>query len=86
MKFTITQLLYAMVVMAFIAAILGAGANGSPLAYGIGVSLCSLVIYFLFFALFYWFANYLSFRRTGATGKAVKPPKPHLESPQESDA
>lgn len=54
MKFTITQMLYGMVVMAFIAAIIGAGTNGSPLAYGIGVSICTLVVYFAFFALLHW--------------------------------
>ena len=54
MKFTITQMLYGMVVAALIAAMIGAGANGSPLAYGLGVSVCMLVLYFLFFAILYW--------------------------------
>jgi len=79
-KYSITQLLYAMVVMAFVAAIIGAGTNGSPLAYGIGVSLCTLAIYFTFFAILYWVANYFSFLRTqvNATSK--------IESVQESDS
>lgn len=54
LKFSITQMLYGMVVAAFVAAIVGAGANGSPLAYGIGVSVCMLFIYFGFFGALYW--------------------------------
>ncbi len=54
MKFSITQMLYGMVVFAFIAAIIGAGANGSPLAYGIGISILMVVVYFFFFAVLYW--------------------------------
>jgi hypothetical protein len=43
-----------MAVATLVAAIIGAGANGSPLAYGIGVSVCMAVVYFVFFALLYW--------------------------------
>lgn len=64
MKFTIRQMLYAMVVIAFVAAIIGAGANGSPLAYGIGVSLATLVIYFALFAAIYWFTLSWSRKRS----------------------
>lgn len=49
-----------MAVMAFVSAIFGAGANGSPLAYGIGISLCSLIIYFALFSMLYWVAYFLS--------------------------
>ena len=80
MKFSITQMLYAMVVMAFVAAIIGAGANGSPLAYGIGISLCTLAIYFTLFATLYWFAFLFSGRRK-PTSK-----QPQLESSPESEA
>jgi len=58
-KFSIRQMLYGMVVAAFIAAMLGAGANGSPLAYGLGVSICMLVVYFLMFAIIYWTVLFL---------------------------
>ena len=54
MRFSIRQMLYGMVVAALIAAVIGAGANGSPLAFGLGISICLLVIYFLVFALLYW--------------------------------
>lgn len=54
MKFSVAQMLYGMVVFALIAAVVGAGANGSPLAYGVGVSLCMLFVYFLLFAILYW--------------------------------
>ncbi len=54
MKFSIRQMLYGMIVAALIAAMIGAGANGSPLAYGLGVSVCMSVLYFLVFAALYW--------------------------------
>jgi len=54
MKFSVAQMLYGMIVFALIAAVIGAGANGSPLAYGLGISVCFLVVYFLFFAILYW--------------------------------
>lgn len=60
MKFSIAQMLYGMVVFALIAAVIGAGANGSPLAYGIGVSVCLLFVYFVLFALLYWGTLFLS--------------------------
>ncbi len=47
-------MLYGMIVAALIAAMIGAGANGSPLAYGMGISVCMLAVYFLIFALLYW--------------------------------
>lgn len=80
MKFTLTQLLYAMVVMAFVAAIIGAGANGSPLAYGIGVSIVTLVIYFAFFAALYWATFIFSGRPKPANNES------QLESPKETEA
>ena len=54
MRFSIRQMMYGMVVAALIAAVIGAGANGSPLAYGLGISICMLVVYFLVFAFLYW--------------------------------
>ncbi|QEG22697.1 hypothetical protein [Mariniblastus fucicola] len=62
MKFTITQMLYGMVVFAVIAAVIGAGANGSPLAYGLGLSMLLSFVYFLFFAALYWAASLMSGR------------------------
>lgn len=79
MKFSITQMLYGMVVFAFIAAIIGAGANGSPLAYGIGVSLLMVVIYFFFFAILYWATLLI----TG--GKKVAPPEVANERATEAE-
>ena len=79
MKFTITQLLYAMVVMAFVAAIIGAGANGSPLAYGIGISMITLFIYFALFAGLYWLTFSFSYKSGGSKEKT------QLNSTQESD-
>lgn len=73
-------MLYAMVVMAFVAAIIGAGANGSPLAYGIGVSIVTLVIYFAIFAMLYWSTFIFSGRPKPANSE------PQFESSQESEA
>jgi uncharacterized membrane protein YuzA (DUF378 family) len=80
-KFSVAQLLYGMVVFALIAAIIGAGANGSPLAYGIGVSVCTLVIYFLLFAFMYWATLFIT---GGRKQSGVE--KPHSELPKENEA
>ena len=60
LRFSITQMLYAMIGFALAAAIIAAGTKGSVLAYGIGVSICMLVLYFLFFAVLYWTASIFS--------------------------
>lgn len=80
MKFTIRQMLFAMIGIALFAAVIGAGANGSPLAYGMAVSLGMLSFYFLTFAAIYWSACLLIriFR------KAV--PQKHTQQPIESEA
>ena len=59
MKFSIRQMLYGMIVAALIAAVIGAGANGSPLAFGLGISICLLAVYFLIFATLYWSVLFL---------------------------
>ena len=83
MKFTVKQMLYAMVVAALIAAVIGAGANGSPLAYGIGVSVCMVAIHFLFFALLYWGTLTITGGRRQPLQEVqalpnVPPPKPEM--------
>ncbi len=72
MKFSIRQMLYGMIVAALIAAMIGAGANGSPLAYGMGISVCMLVVYFLIFAMLYWSVLFVF-------GGKIKAPKATLE-------
>lgn len=56
MNFSIRQMLLAMIGFALVSAIIAAGVNGNSLAYGIGISICMLVIYFLCFALLQGFA------------------------------
>ena len=71
MKFSISQILYAMIGFALIAAIVGAGVNGSPLAYGMGVSICLAVVYFICFALLHGFALLIAGSQKSATPDVV---------------
>jgi len=81
-KFSISQMLYGMVVFAFIAAIIGAGANGSPLAYGIGVSILLAIIYFVFFGILYWGTLLI----TGGRRNAPPQPRPVLANENGEEA
>lgn len=80
MNFSIRQMLFAMIGFALVSAIVAAGVNGSALAYGIGVSICTLLIYFSCFALLHGFAMLISGRKND-TPITIEP-EPVAESNQ----
>lgn len=78
-------MLLAMIGFAFVSAIVGAGVNGSALAYGIGVSICMLLIYFLCFALLHGFALLIAPRTNKVQANDVPvilEPEPTTEATQ----
>ena len=53
-KFTIRQLMLLMVAVAFVCAILGFAARGSPFAYGLGIAILGLIVPLATGAFVYW--------------------------------
>lgn len=56
LKFSIRQMLIGMVAMAFYAAVIGAGANGSPVGYGLAIGIAALLVILPVLAILYWLA------------------------------
>lgn len=56
MKFSIRQMLIAMIGFAFYAAVVGAGANGSPIGYSLAVASALPLIILPIFGVLYWLA------------------------------
>lgn len=56
MKFTIKQMLVAMIAFALVASILGASAQGSPVAFGLTIGLIGGLIILAVLALVHWIA------------------------------
>lgn len=56
MKFSIRQMLIAMIGFAFYAAVIGAGANGSPIGYSLAVASAMLLIIVAVLGTLYWLA------------------------------
>jgi ABC-type proline/glycine betaine transport system permease subunit len=75
-------MLIAMIGIALFAAVIGAGANGSPLAYGMAVSLAMLSIYFITFAAIYWSSWFVLgfFRHKTNDAQAVETPEAEATS------
>ncbi len=81
LKFTIKQMLVAMIAFAVVASILGAGARGSATAFGLTIGLAFGGIILLTHAVLYWLGYLFASRKTRRSRKNTAIEKPTEVSP-----